>query len=67
VAALGAALAPTRRTGIALVVAGGSFLAVDAHSEVGDLERESTALRLWAAAYRFNPLCGLLAGDVVGA
>ncbi len=27
-----------------------------------DLERESTALRPWPAAYRFNPLRGLLAG-----
>jgi len=44
------------------------FLAVNAHEEfAADLERESTALRLWAVAYRFNLLRGLLADGVVGA
>ena len=60
--ALDAALAPTRRAGIALMVASRGFLAVDTHDEFGgDLKRESTALRPWAA-YRFNFLRGLLAG-----
>jgi hypothetical protein len=35
VAALDATLAPTRRAGIAVAVAGESFLAVDAQNEVG--------------------------------
>ncbi len=61
--ALDAALAPTRRAAVALVVAGGGSLAVDAHEGfAADLGGESTALRLWAAAYRFNLLRGLLAG-----
>ena len=39
------------------------FLAVNAHEGfAADLERESTALRLEAAAYRFNLLRGLLTG-----
>lgn len=31
----------------------------------GDLEREPTALRQWAATYRFNLLRGLLAGRLI--
>ena len=66
--ALDAALAATRRAGIAFMVTGGGSLAVDAHEGfAADLERDSTALRAWAADYPFNPTVRSIPTIFIGA